>query len=408
MFNHVETLTRKLAEAEQSLEEKNIYIKSVKQSGAEMKLQINQLQSEKDKHSFSSVVIDGDCMPFTDELVTQGFEGGKKAAGMLRQTILEQLPELDPDMPHYSQVMIRVYANLKGLAKVYHDTQILKNVETLNDFVRGFNRGSYLCDFVDAGNGKECADEKVKENFELGLNDVHCRRVLLGGSGDNGYARLLERHLADSPKRSKILLIEGPPFERELADLQGSFQVLSLSSVFRAQKLPSVKRRVSSQLTPPTTPSTGYAAAASKASAPSTSATTRIDSPSTTTPAHTMNVVLRNKVGERVDSPLSCMPQDVILMKNRKMCNNFHLLGDCHFLRNFGSCQHKHGPKLDGKDLQALRAVARHSPCLAGLDCDDPSCIHGHRCPRSSCSMSGCKFPLKMHNTDTVVVRRVV
>ncbi|KAJ5013041.1 hypothetical protein K4K57_003322 [Colletotrichum sp. SAR 10_99] len=187
LFNHVEMLTRRLAEAEQSLEEKNIYIKSVKQSGAEMKLQINQLQSEKDKYSFSSVVIDGDCMPFTDQLVTQGFEGGKKAAGMLRQTILEQLPELDPDMPHHSQVMIRVYANLKGLAKVYRDTQILKNVETLNDFVRGFNRGSYLCDFVDAGNGKECADEKVKENFELGLNDVHCRRVLLGGSGDNGF-----------------------------------------------------------------------------------------------------------------------------------------------------------------------------------------------------------------------------
>ncbi|KAI8158532.1 hypothetical protein K4K49_003020 [Colletotrichum sp. SAR 10_70] len=187
LFNHVEMLTRRLAEAEQSLEEKNIYIKSVKQSGAEMKLQINQLQSEKDKYSFSSVVIDGDCMPFTDELVTQGFEGGKKAAGMLRQTILDQLPELDPDMPHHSQVMIRVYANLKGLAKVYHDAQILNNVETLNDFVRGFNRGSYLCDFVDAGNGKECADEKVKENFEFGLNDVHCRRVLLGGSGDNGF-----------------------------------------------------------------------------------------------------------------------------------------------------------------------------------------------------------------------------
>ncbi|KAJ0370075.1 hypothetical protein COL26b_010178 [Colletotrichum chrysophilum] len=166
LFNHVETLTRKLAEAEQSLEEKNIYIKSVKQSGAEMKLQINQLQSEKDKYSFSFVVIDGDCMPFTDELITQGFEGGKKAAGMLRQTILDQLPELDPDMPHHSQVMIRVYANLKGLAKVYHDTQILKNVETLNDFVRGFNRGSYLCDFVDAGNGKECADEKVKARSE--------------------------------------------------------------------------------------------------------------------------------------------------------------------------------------------------------------------------------------------------
>lgn len=52
LFNHVETLTRKLAEAEQSLEEKNIYIKSVKQSGAEMKLQINQLQSEKVCYDF--------------------------------------------------------------------------------------------------------------------------------------------------------------------------------------------------------------------------------------------------------------------------------------------------------------------------------------------------------------------
>ncbi|KAI8307608.1 hypothetical protein K4K61_003452 [Colletotrichum sp. SAR11_59] len=209
LFNHVEMLTRKLAEAEQSLEEKNIYIKSVKQSGAEMKLQINQLQSEKDKYSFSSVVIDGDCMLFTDELVTQGFEGGKKASGILRQTILEQLPELDPDMPHHSQVMIRVYANLKGLAKVYHDTQILKNVEILNDFVRGFNRGSSLCDFVDAGNGKECADEKVKENFELGLNDVHCRRVLLGGSGDNGGTPIRE-----GAGRSSGQLPSPVPFQR--------------------------------------------------------------------------------------------------------------------------------------------------------------------------------------------------
>ncbi|KAJ3954352.1 hypothetical protein N0V92_009134 [Colletotrichum tropicale] len=52
LFNHVEMLTRKLAEAEQSLEEKNIYIKSVKQSGAEMKLQINQLQSERVCYDF--------------------------------------------------------------------------------------------------------------------------------------------------------------------------------------------------------------------------------------------------------------------------------------------------------------------------------------------------------------------
>lgn len=246
------------------------------------------------------------------------------------------------------------------------------------------------------------------ENFELGLNDIHCRRVLFGGSGDNGYARLLGRDLTDGPKRQKVVLIEGPPFERELADLQGNFQVLSLASVFRAQKLPNVKRRVSSQLTPPTTPSTGYAAAASKAYTTSAAAATQPNSLSTTTAADNPNVVLRNKAGERIDSPLKCMPRDVVLMKNQKLCNNFHLLGDCYFLRIFGSCQHKHGPKLDAKDLQALRVVARHSPCPAGSDCDDSSCILDHQCPRNSCSKSGCKFPLTMHSTDTVVVDTVV
>lgn len=60
------------------------------------------------------------------------------------------------------QVVARVYANTKGLEKVYKDTNILPRSECLGEFIRGFNMGDSMCDYVDAGNGKECSDEKVK------------------------------------------------------------------------------------------------------------------------------------------------------------------------------------------------------------------------------------------------------
>ena len=55
-----------------------------------------------------------------------------------------------------------MYANLEGLAQTYKDMKILPEVSSLYDFVRGFNMGDVMCDYVDAGNGKECADVKLK------------------------------------------------------------------------------------------------------------------------------------------------------------------------------------------------------------------------------------------------------
>ena len=60
------------------------------------------------------------------------------------------------------KIVIRVYANLKGLARTYKDMDILSEPGQLEEFVRGFNMGDAMCDYVDAGTGKECSDEKVK------------------------------------------------------------------------------------------------------------------------------------------------------------------------------------------------------------------------------------------------------
>lgn len=53
-----------------------------------------------------------------------------------------------------------MYANLRGLSKKYRE--LMPDSPSFEDFVRGFNTVHPMCDFIDAGCGKECADEKIK------------------------------------------------------------------------------------------------------------------------------------------------------------------------------------------------------------------------------------------------------
>lgn len=94
--------------------------------------------------------------------------------------------------------------------------------------------------------------------FHSHLNDVHCQQILLGGSADNGYARVLVPNLGDETACKRITLLEGPPFARELAYIKDKFRTVSFESVFRKEKLANIKRRVSFRTTPPGTPSPDY------------------------------------------------------------------------------------------------------------------------------------------------------
>lgn len=70
------------------------------------------------------------------------------------------------DLPSHIQIRVRVYANIKGLASTYCHHKILQGAAEFDAFVRGFNMGHHMGDFVDAGDGKECADSKLKGIFE--------------------------------------------------------------------------------------------------------------------------------------------------------------------------------------------------------------------------------------------------
>lgn len=55
-----------------------------------------------------------------------------------------------------------MYANVEGLTKAYQDASVLRADETLTSFIQGFNKEDTMCNFTDAGKGKECTDFKLQ------------------------------------------------------------------------------------------------------------------------------------------------------------------------------------------------------------------------------------------------------
>jgi hypothetical protein len=305
-----------------------------------------------------------------------------------------------------------VYANVKGMSKAYKDASILSEQYVFGEFVQGFNMADPLCDFVDAGTGKECSDEKLKgkekphltpkaladnlsENFKLHIADIHCKRVIFAGSADNGYARLLGPYSTDGEQAKRVTMLEGPPFAKELKDLVQKFATTSFETVFRKSKLPS--QRVSSSITPPASPAANYSGAIVHGLPPRPSTVTPSQSDSSREVAP---IVLRNSKGQRVDSQLRYTSTDVSILIKKKLCNPYYLRGRCPYVK----CSHPHNEKLSSKQLEALRHIARLSHCNSGLECRDAFCIYGHQCPFEGCTGgAACRFPRVMHGVDTKV-----
>ena len=99
------------------------------------------------------MLIDGDGMIFEDRLVQNGEAGGREAAGLLWNAVMDHF-QADTDLPSDIKIVTRIYANLKGLGDVCKKSAILSTPSTIEDFARGFTGSKQLFDFVDVGVGK--------------------------------------------------------------------------------------------------------------------------------------------------------------------------------------------------------------------------------------------------------------
>jgi hypothetical protein len=66
----------------------------------------------------------------------------------------------------------------------------------------------------------------------------HCVKIILGGSHDNGYSRILSKLVTDNIPPGKVALLQGPPFAAELANMSTTiFPRLQFGDLFMPMKL---------------------------------------------------------------------------------------------------------------------------------------------------------------------------
>ncbi|GES59377.1 CCCH zinc finger DNA binding protein [Aspergillus terreus] len=215
LFSHIQILEAELKDEKNEHENQKRLVQVFKDDATECKTELNENKRKEARLQFVSVLVDGDHMNFVDTFVQGGNQGGRSAAKALIEAVQTHIREVKPNASPNIQYRIHVFANVAGLAKVYHDSSIVGSKDVLREFIQGFNMETPLCDFVDAGRGKECADVKIGALFEQYLLDIHCQHIVFGGSADNGYARILGHHRGSG----NISLVEGPPFAPELRDL---------------------------------------------------------------------------------------------------------------------------------------------------------------------------------------------
>ncbi|KAL9113096.1 MAG: hypothetical protein Q9227_002708 [Pyrenula ochraceoflavens] len=361
-------------------------------------------------------------MIFEDKFLQNGEQGGKDAAHQLDAAIRGHIMGAFPHIKG-AKIMTRVYANVKGLAEACFRSGITDNPAVVQEFVRGFNESKALFDFIDVGVGKDRADGKITELFKHHLDDCHCHQIFLGGSHDNGYARILEESLSREDHQEKVTLLEGVPFERELKELTRYFQRAKFPTVFRENKInvnhqtwaPVVRpyKPTSPDIPPPPglfatrsassldpgSPKPTYSSITAKAPTTvraSISASATSPAPNPTAPVFTpsVNPIKRNRQGQRIDDYDKTIPaHEINKIKEKKLCNVHYLLGECY--RDL--CSHDHSYTPSERDRKVLAHVARMTPCHSRTACDNPKCIYGHRCTQNDPKKDGCYYGETCH-----------
>lgn len=111
------------------------------------------------------MLIDGDGMIFHENFLKQGEIGGKQAATLLHTAVYDWALAKIPECPEDVKIVVRVYANLKGLADVCVRSGLVQIPGLIEEFARGFTRSKTMFDFVDVGAGKDRADAKISGTF---------------------------------------------------------------------------------------------------------------------------------------------------------------------------------------------------------------------------------------------------
>ena len=219
-----------LLERHSSLLEEYKRLKSDYEEERNSRERYKQLARGQERNPFVLVLVDGDGYIFDDDLISDGAEGGQRAAQLLDSAVKRSLRERGLEN---CRVMVRVYANLSGLSKVLSKAKLAgPEKRSLAPFTANFTRSQEMFDFVDAGELKENADFKIRALFRQFVENAQCRHIFFAGCHDVGYINELTPYASN---RERVTLIRCPTFHHEFNKL--GMRIEEWPNIFRITPL---------------------------------------------------------------------------------------------------------------------------------------------------------------------------
>ncbi|KAH9881737.1 hypothetical protein IAQ61_000465 [Plenodomus lingam] len=204
------------------------------------------LVQQQSQRPFVMVLIDADAegFLFRDKYITAKAQGGEALADELLIRIREYLRPQFEDADALD-IVVRVYANLEGMANYLVRLDKVRNLGQLRAFSTGFCGRISSFDWIDTGVGKEGGSgRKVRENLSFYTSNTHLRHIIVGCSAIDLPASLLT-----ALPLSKITLIETLPLPASLTSLP--LKITRFASLFAPPpppKSPKPRGRNSAQL----------------------------------------------------------------------------------------------------------------------------------------------------------------
>ncbi|KAF3024809.1 hypothetical protein E8E14_009453 [Neopestalotiopsis sp. 37M] len=199
---------------------------------------MQRLEQKVNEGSFIAVLIDGDGAKFADAFIRNTVDGAPRAAQALKQAVRSYIDTecselIGDDIP----ILVRVYANLNGLAQSLRLSRVIDRDEDMKNFAEQLTNSRTEVDFVNVGrySGPKNADSKLRKMLSHYHNNLQCKKIFVAACHDNGYLHDLREYSDKNGLNRKIILVETTPAEPGFQTL--GFPMTRFDSVFRSRPL---------------------------------------------------------------------------------------------------------------------------------------------------------------------------
>lgn len=333
-----------------------------------------------DRNSYVTVLIDGDSLTFSKELVLKGEKGGIDAAQLIANTIKSFAVH---GLPHLSTVNVHVklFMNVRSLIDALIRRNVIQTPTSYETFLKGLLGSNIIFDVIDTSYAKGMTARKIKESYRHDYINVHCHQIFLAALANEDLSALLDE-TPDVAVHERVTLLEpiglqsSDRFDHAIQSIKLEGYLTKVGAETVAMKTPAAKvaTPVLARIESNSSSRTANSGQASATSTPiltwaAMTAQPFVPKPGdvrsgTSTPMSTMTPppakpvvpsVPRNKHGQRVDNVDQSIPyQELQRIKKMKLCNIFYLQGKnaCS-----GDCGHSHTYPLKTAERNILKEV---------------------------------------------------